>query len=78
MRSSGGTTTDQIAQLVDVETVVAGRQTLNQNRHVSRFCARRLVKGDISLDSSIGDRENGDSFNWLHRLIGEEDTQEMN
>lgn len=65
MRSGGGTATGQVAQLVDVETVMAGGETLNCNCDVGGFCARGLVECDVAADSGLCDGQNGDRSHWL-------------
>lgn len=75
MGTGGRTAASQVSQLVDMEAVVAGSQTLDEDRDVGGFCAGCLVECDITSDARISDGQDGDALYWLHRLSGEEEVQ---
>lgn len=68
MRSGGGASSGNVAQLVDVESVVAGRQSFDCDCYVSGFTARRLVERNVAPDPSLGNREHRNGFSRFHGL----------
>lgn len=55
MGPSGGTSAGNITKLVNMESVVSGREAFNEDCDVGGICARGLVKSDVAANARIGD-----------------------